>query len=159
MVTRVERKIWSSDRGSFIATGETMDVDIDAQQMAADLPARSSGRFLKGPIPWPWIATAAALPGQALLVGLCIWRLAGATKNCTISFGNADLKPLGIGRAAKSRGLRALERAGLVEIVHQPGRFPKVTLLGASPWSTYKTPSHRVHQANLSKLSKGTNSN
>jgi hypothetical protein len=128
-VMRVERKIWSPDRGRFIATGETTDVDIDARQMEAERRPVSRDRFLKGPVPWSWIATAAALPGQALLVGLCVWRLAGATKNHTISFGNADLRPLGIERAAKSRALRALEQAGLVEVGHQPGRFPKVTLL------------------------------
>lgn len=143
-MTRVERKIWSPDRGSFIATGEAADVDIDAQQIAAERPARSSGRFLKGPIPWSWIATAAALPGQALLVGLCIWRLAGATKNHTVSFGNADLKPLGIDRAAKSRALRALEQAGLVEVVHQAGRFPKVTL-SSSARETTRTPNLKGH--------------
>jgi DNA-binding transcriptional ArsR family regulator len=144
MVTRVERKIWSSDRGSYIATGETADVDIDAQQLEAEWPARSSGRFLKGPIPWPWIGKAAVLPGQALLVGLCIWRLAGATKNHTVSFGNADLKPLGIGRATKSRALRALEQAGLVEVTHQVGRFPKVTLSSLTREATL-TRNHKRH--------------
>jgi hypothetical protein len=27
---------------------------------------RRGERFLKGPIPWPWISAAAALPGKAL---------------------------------------------------------------------------------------------
>ncbi len=44
-------------------------------------------------------------------------------------FGNSDLKPLGIDRAAKSRALRALEQGGLVKINRQQGRFPTVTLI------------------------------
>jgi hypothetical protein len=128
-VTRIERKIWNPNRGSFTATGQTMDVDIDALEPEAVRLPVSGGRFLKGPIPWPWIAAAAALPGRALLVGLCVWRLAGAMKSQTVSFGNSDLKPLRIDRATKSRALRALEQAGLVKVARQPGRFPKVTLL------------------------------
>jgi hypothetical protein len=68
------------------------------------------------------------LPGHALLVGLCIWRLAGATKSYNVSFGNSDLKPLGIDRAAKSRALQALETAGLISLARRRGRFPTVTL-------------------------------
>ena len=111
-VTRIERKIWNPDRGSFTATGEAMDVDIDALEPEAERLLVSGGRFLKGPIPWPWVAAAAGLPGRALLVGLCVWRLAGAMKSHTVSFGNSDLKPLRIDRAAKSRALRVLEQAG-----------------------------------------------
>lgn len=128
MVTQIERKIWSAHRGRFIATGETMDVDINTLEPRAKI---ADGRFLKRPIPWSWITAAAALPSRALLVGLCLWRLVGAMKNDTISFGNSDLRQVGIDRATKSRALRALERAGLVKVAHQPGRFPKVTILGA----------------------------
>jgi hypothetical protein len=130
-VTRIERKAWSPDRGSFTATGETIDVDMDTLEPEVEGPPIRGGRFLKGPIPWSWITAAAALPGQALLVGLCVWRLVGATKSDTLSFGSSDLKPLGIDRATKSRALSALEQAGLIEVAHQPGRFPKVTVLRA----------------------------
>jgi DNA-binding transcriptional ArsR family regulator len=105
-----------------------MDVDLNTLEPEAKIP---SGRFLKGPIPWSWIAAAAALPSRALLVDLCLWRLAGAAKSDTVSFGNSDLRQLGIERATKSRALRVLERAGLIKVARQPGRFPKVTLLGA----------------------------
>jgi DNA-binding transcriptional ArsR family regulator len=105
-----------------------MDININTLEQKAKIV---SGRFLKGPIPWSWITAAAALPSRALLVGLCLWRLVGAMKNDTVSFGNSDLQPLGIDRATKSRALRALERAGLIKVARQPGRFPKVTLLGA----------------------------
>lgn len=126
-MTRIERKIWSPLHGRFIATGETTDIDINTLKPEAKIP---SGRFLKGPIPWSWIAAAAVLPSRALLVCLCLWRLVGAMKSDTVSFGNSDLRPLGIDRATKSRALRAVERADLIKVARQPGRFPKVTPLG-----------------------------
>ncbi len=127
-VTRIERKVWSPHRGTFVATGETTNVDITTLKPEAKIP---SDRFLKGPIPWSWISAAAALPSRTLLVGLCLWRLVGAMKSDTIFFGNSDLRQLGIDRATKSRALRALESAGLVKVTRQPGRFPKVTVLCA----------------------------
>ena len=127
-LTRIERKIWNADRGSYIATGQTTDINIETLEPAAQRLSVSDGRFLKGPIPWAWIIAAAKLPGHALLVGLCIWRLAGATKSYNVSFGNSDLKPLGIDRAAKSRALQALETAGLISLARRRGRFPTVTL-------------------------------
>jgi hypothetical protein len=130
MLARVERKIWNASRGMFTATGDVEDVDIDAGEETVSGRLRAThGRFLKGPIPWSWIVRASTLPGRALLVGLCIWRLAGATRSHTVSLGNSDLKPLGIDRATKSRALTVLEQAGLIGVARQPGRFPKITLL------------------------------
>src|SRR5215204_4323840 len=115
-----ERRVWNAERGSFTPMGEAMKP-----------PTVKRARFLKGPVPWFWIVAAAALPGKALPVGLCLWRLAGAMKNQTVTLGNSDLVPLGIDRASKSRALRALEGAGLIEVVRQRGRFPIVTLPAA----------------------------
>jgi len=129
-MTRIEHKIWNVQRGGFTGSGEAMDVNIDTLEPAERLRV-AGDRFLKGPIPWSWVADAAALPGQALLVGLCIWRLAGVKKSRTVFFGNSDLKPLGIDRAAKSRALLALEQARLIKIIRQHGRFPTITLLRA----------------------------
>ena len=139
-MARIERQTWNAASGSFTATGETMDVDIDELKRATEQLSVPGGRFLKGPIPWSWIAAAAALPGQALLVGLCVWRLAGATKSYTVSFGNSDLKPLGIDRAAKSRRLHALEQAGLIAVAHRHGRFPIVTLPDACIYPRRSSP-------------------
>ena len=64
--------------------------------------------FLKGPIPWLWVVAAAGLPGQALVVGLCLWRLSGAMRSRTVMLGNNDLQAIGVGRSAKSRARRPL---------------------------------------------------
>ena len=69
-----------------------------------------------------------ALPGQALSVGLCLWRLAGAMGSRSVMLGNAELEPFGIDRATKCRALATLERAGLITVAREPGRFPTVTL-------------------------------
>lgn len=129
---RIERRVWDPGSRSFAATGEAMEGDVATLEQLADTLSRCAGRYLKGPVPWPWIVAAAALPGKALIIGLCLWRLAGATKNRTVVLGNVDLAPFSIDRAAKWRALVALEGAGLVTVARQPNRFPSVTLL-ASP--------------------------
>ena len=67
-MTRIERKIWNAELGEFTGTGEVMDVDINTLEPATERLRVAGDRFLKGPVPWSWIAGAAALPGQALLV-------------------------------------------------------------------------------------------
>jgi hypothetical protein len=126
--TRIERLTWDARSGQFVATGEQMAADTATFEGVVNRLRIPEGRFLKGPVPWLWIVVAADLPGNALLVGLCLWRLAGAMKCRTILLGNADLRPLGIDRASKSRALRDLEGAGLIEVARERGRFPKVTL-------------------------------
>jgi|SRR5690348_4001211 hypothetical protein len=86
-------------------------------------------RFLKGPIPWQWIIRASQLPGKALLVGLCLWRLKGAMNKDTITLSNAELEPFRVDRAAKSRAISALEKAGLITVERSRGRWPVITLL------------------------------
>lgn len=124
----IERKVWDPGSQTFTATGEATDGDMAALEQIADRLSGSAGRYLKGPVPWPWIVAAATLPGRALLVGLCLWRLAGSTRNRTVVLGNRELAPFGIDRAAKSRALAALEGAGLITISRQARQLPVVTL-------------------------------
>jgi hypothetical protein len=41
---------------------------------------RQGEKFLKGPIPWPWLERAFLLPGKALHVALLLWREAGCRR-------------------------------------------------------------------------------
>src|SRR5437588_1131274 len=102
---RIERRVWDRDSQHFAATGEAQEGEVSALEQLADKLSSSAGRFLKGPVPWSWIVAASALPGKALIVGLSLWRLAGALKSRTVTLGNADLEPFGVDRAAKSRAL------------------------------------------------------
>jgi hypothetical protein len=136
--TRIERLRWDAHGGKFRQTGECVECTPATLGGLQPWQAQATRRYLKGPVPWAWVIAASALPGKALLVGLCIWRLRGATKRETVVLGNADLEPLRIDRAAKSRALAALERAGLVRIKRQPGGLPAITiqepyLLGREP--------------------------
>ena len=142
-MAQIERRIWDAASGNFTTTGQIIEGDTTTLERAADRFSASGGRFLRGPVPWLWIVVAAALPGKALPVGLCLWRLAGATKSKTVFLGNADLKPLGIDRASKSRALRALEGAGLIDVARERGRFPKITLRDAPGYRPAAKSSHR----------------
>jgi hypothetical protein len=85
--------------------------------------------FLKGPIPWPWLTTAARLPGKALHVALVLWREAGCRKSRTVRFCLSHGDDLGVSEQAARRALRGMERAGLVSLLRKPGRGLEVTLL------------------------------
>jgi hypothetical protein len=139
---RIERRVWDSSSRRFASTGETVEGEVSGLEQLADNRSAFAGQFLKGPVPWTWIVTAAALPGKALIVGLCLWRLAGALKSRTVMLGNADLKPFGVDRAAKSRALVVLERAGLIKVGRRPSRFPSVTLLTSVGSERRMAPAH-----------------
>ena len=89
--------------------------------------------FLKGPIPLNWLQVAAHQPGKAIVVALELWFRAGVEKNRTvqISLTNLRVAPR-LNRSSASRGLRALEEAGLVTVVRKSGRRPTATLLDAA---------------------------
>lgn len=101
------------------------------------MPSRQRSKFLKGPVPWDWIERAARLPGKALVVGLALWRLSGATKSTTIRLGNSEMSALGVDRSAKSRALKALAAADLISIDQKPGKMPVVTLLPVDQQKAY----------------------
>jgi hypothetical protein len=99
---------------------------------AAQLPRHKVGElFLKGPVPWNWLTTAARLPGKALHVGVVLWHRAGLEKKTQVTLPSSRFKALGVSRYAGSRALAALEQAGLVAVVRKQGRAPRVTLLPA----------------------------
>lgn len=88
--------------------------------------------FLRGPVPWAWLAAAAALPGQALAVGLAVWHRRGCENSPTVKVSLRRLgQLLGVSEPVARRGLRALEAAGLVAADRRPGRAARVTLLAA----------------------------
>jgi hypothetical protein len=87
-------------------------------------------KFLKGPIPWPWVTAAAQLPGKAFRVGMVIWFLAGINNSRTVALSGKALRSLGVDRFAQYRSLKALEEARLVTVTRHIGRNPMVTILG-----------------------------
>lgn len=110
-----------------------MNLD-DLRADGAPLPPRRRAvrrreRFLKGPVPWPWLLRAMGLPGRALHVGVYVWFFAGLQRSETVVLTMSRLqRELGFSRATATRGLAALEAAGLVSVERAPGRAPRVTI-------------------------------
>jgi hypothetical protein len=104
-------------------------VALTAEGLATRKPTR---RRRKGPfiqfLPLAWIARADQLPGRARSVGLCLWYIAGLSRSQTVSFRLRLMSQFGVSPKAARRGLRALEKAGLVSINQKPGCNPLVTL-------------------------------
>lgn len=93
------------------------------------LPRHRAGEFfLRGPVPWAWLSHAAVLSGRALAVGVVLWQQAGMRQTRVVRV-NLSRMPVAIDRSAASRGLFALERAGLVSVLRRPGRTLLVTIL------------------------------
>jgi hypothetical protein len=104
----------------------------DAAEIPVMLPRHRAGdHFLKGPIPMDWLQAAARSPGRALHVAIVLWYHAGVSKNAKIKVNLSRMGAFGLDRHSASRGLKALEEAGLVTVDRAPGRNATVTLLDA----------------------------
>jgi hypothetical protein len=88
--------------------------------------------FLTGPVPWPWLERAGALPGKALHVAVRLWHEVGLTRTLKVSISMTGMARMGISRFAASRGLSALEGAGLVTVVRHAGRKPQVVVVATT---------------------------
>ena len=113
--------------------------DIDRMRRASTTPFldtaqpsvprhRGGELFVRGPIPWAWLKTAALLPGRALHVGIVLWLESGLRTSAVVALSQQRLRDLGVDRYAGYRGLSRLEQAGLVDVERQAGRLSVVTL-------------------------------
>lgn len=89
---------------------------------------RAGAKFLKGPVPLPWLIAAGELPGKALVAGMGLWFLSGLTGSKTVKPTGRLWQSLSISRQAAYRAIAALEKRGLIEVKRQPGCAPIVTL-------------------------------
>ena len=88
-----------------------------------------TGKFIAGPIDVSWVVRARRLGATALLVGLAIWHLRKLRQADTFIVSNIMLQEWEIQADAKTRALRALERAGLIIVERRSKRSPRVTLI------------------------------
>jgi hypothetical protein len=84
---------------------------------------------LRGPIPWAWWLPASRLPGRSLQVAAVCWLLAGRERSADFELASDGWAEFGLSRFSASRGLDALESAGLVAAVRRDGRSPLVSIL------------------------------
>ena len=101
---------------------------------------KASQPFIKGPLCREWFIRAGKLPKPAINVGIALWFKVGVEKDDFIRPGRAESIEVRVDRGLKkrfmisppqlSRGLHALERAGLIRIVKGgAGRCPVVVIL------------------------------
>jgi len=117
------------DPGRWQASTEEAQTPAPAAGRRRTPRARREGRFLKGPVPWPWLARAMKLPGKALAVGLMLWLQRGLTGRRTVHFCLTSATTDGIPATTARRAVRELEAAGLVSVRRKPGRGLEVILL------------------------------
>lgn len=94
---------------------------------------RPGERFVKGPVPMPWIAQASQLRGGALAVGLMLWHKAGILDCCTVPYCHGHAVKVGVRYQASYRAIKALEKAKLIAVVRTAGRSLAVTILETPP--------------------------
>jgi DNA-binding transcriptional ArsR family regulator len=70
-----------------------------------------------------------SLPGKALHVAIEIWHCVELAESNMLSISMSRMAKIGISRFAASRGLTALEKAGLVSVIRHVGQKPIVTVL------------------------------
>jgi DNA-binding transcriptional ArsR family regulator len=92
-------------------------------------PSPIRDKFIAGPIDVSWVCQASRLGVKALLVGLALWHLKGLRRDNSFLVSNLMLQEWGIQPDAKTRALRALEKAGLITIDRRGKRSPRVTLI------------------------------
>lgn len=104
--------------------------DRETRGLIEKHPAKPmTGSFIMGPLPERWLVLASQLPGKALAVGLCLWKVARMTKRMQVRIGSDVVGYWGIGRMPKARALQALRKAGLIRIEQERGKLGLVTIL------------------------------
>lgn len=90
---------------------------------------RIAGRFIRGPIPYWWVAEALKVYPSAGNYILSLWYLDGLKYgNHSTSVGTVE-RDFHVGQKTKQRILKALEAAGLISVERKPGSKPRVTIL------------------------------
>lgn len=84
---------------------------------------RHGEAFLRGPVPFPWLASACRLPGVGLHVALTLRFLRGRFRLGRDRRWSLDAisKGLGVSDDSVRRALRAAESAGLLSVARRPG--------------------------------------
>lgn len=90
---------------------------------------RNGEKFIRGPIPWSWIASASQLPGKSAHVAWALWFAAGVHRSRTFPVPMNRIREIGVSRQAAYRSLQTMENAGLVALERGSGKRAVVTLL------------------------------
>lgn len=125
----VEVDIFSDLDSLKLTTEQQVEIAASKRRLRTPQTARQRGAFIRGPFPMPQVMLAGALPGKALLVWLLVQHQVRMTRKLEVSLPGKLLDAARIDRFAKSRALRDLEQAGLIQVDRQPGQMPRISLV------------------------------
>jgi hypothetical protein len=112
---------------AYVISGKSQDVSIQSRPRNR---AYSGRKFICGPIPLLWMRRAAGLPKCGLVVAIVISYCRGLEKIDSFKLKPSRLREFGVGRSTATRGIFALESAGLIRVVDRhPGRAPLIEVL------------------------------
>jgi hypothetical protein len=118
---------------TYVARGDQLIEIVDVPVRGVDakaIKAKRGHRHMGAP--WAfWVALSKAnVPWLAVLVGVYIYRRTQVTGSLTVTLAGAELDELGINRYQRSRALRRLVSAGVIQVNRTgAGRSLRVTLL------------------------------
>lgn len=93
--------------------------------------SRVQGRFIKGPIPIPWVARAIRLrKPSAIKVAVALFYQRGLCSSNEFKIEPARFLELNVDELTRRRGLVELERSGLITVQRWAGRSPVVAMIG-----------------------------
>ena len=113
-------------------TSEILSPSKFEQLQQDQAETRMSRRFVKGPIPLPWLSKALELTPSAVKCALALFYQRGLSSSDTFKIEPARFRELGIADTARRRGLRELEEHGLVRLQKDHSKSPVANLIGAA---------------------------
>jgi hypothetical protein len=97
---------------------------------AGGRPVRTTQRFLSAPhVPMAWIATAIKVGALPLAIGILYLKGLHKADGQPFPVSNRMLKPWGITKTMKTKGLPKLAAAGLIAVENRPNASPMITVL------------------------------
>ena len=93
--------------------------------------SKQTDKFIKGPIPRAWVKAANEAGSCAARLIPVLWFLRGYRGSKKFNVSNVEAQQWGVSRGQKARGLKQLEKAGLIEFVRKlKSSSPVVRLIG-----------------------------
>jgi DNA-binding transcriptional ArsR family regulator len=103
--------------------------DFDVEGSRLPPRPRAGEPFIRGPIPFSWLAVASRLRGSGLIVAMAV-RFLRSRYPGKSSWSVAEIGwRAGLEERSARRALQALSEAGLISLVRKPGRKPALAIL------------------------------
>jgi hypothetical protein len=103
----------------------------------AGLHNPSAGKESYVRIPLSWIAKVINLRGKEVPVLLVLWRLRRCQKKRAIKIPTKEWEKVGLKYLAFYRGLKGLEKSGIIRIQYEKDRISTVTIVGSDRYFTH----------------------